>query len=690
MVNFITSFIQQHFNAELVFPAIILIVSVILSLLLRSSGKVKREIALSPLHILIIGAFVSMFALFYAPCKALANSTLTGIADSIVAAAKMFGFNTQASEIRSMLSAAGVELRDFSNAFISVVSVYVPLLTVTAALSIFKDTVTQIKYGLFFWCKAHVFSELNEKSICLAKDIRKNDRTAKIIFTSANRLDDAKNQQGLAAQAKEIGALLTRKSVLDFHHRTHRNPAVYLIDSEETNNIRNCIELYKKYRNKPCNINVFSTLESAETFIDAIDKKDEAKAKIALINHAQIIAYDLLAKYPMFEAAERCNSDTMSVLVIGAQAVGTECAKAALWCGRMNNYKFRLRIIGTEAQKENFTMKYGDLATELEKTGASSDFYFLAADFDRSDFTDTLSLCSDANYIIVATDSDERTINIATLVRKHFAKNKVAAHTYSPENEPTVIPIISNVDYYKVLESIQKNSDICNIFRPYGCYCDIYKVSTITDWPIEKMAEQIHGLYCGDGKANNYHALSQTEKRSNRANAVHAIYKMKDAGIDFCKPDSASSKAKYISCGKAELPEEKLNGYLNTVPDGENKTRLDKLVELEHDRWSVFQVLDGWTSWNTEEINSCLNQENVEHIGQHKLPTARLHGCIIPNEKLRDAGQTLYGDPEYFIVHDRNVTSLIGTNMLDIINRQINATNKDEHILIFVPEEDLI
>ena len=165
---------------------------------------------------------------------------------------------------------------------------------------------------------------------------------------------------------------------------------------------------------------------------------------------------------------------------------------------------------------------------------------------------------------------------------------------------------------------------------------------------------------------------------------------MKDAGIDFCKPDSASSKAKYISRGKAELPEEKLNGYLNTVPDGENKTRLDKLVELEHDRWSVFQVLDGWTSWNTEEINSCLNQENVEHIGQHKLPTARLHGCIIPNEKLRDAGQTLYGDPEYFIVHDRTVTSLIGTNMLDIINRQINATNKDEHILIFVPEEDLI
>lgn len=681
-----------YFDKGAVLPAFILALSLIAGAVFRFSKKINKKFPSLSLYILIAGAFLSSFILFFSPDNLKAEDIAVEFSNAFVSSIKLFGFNFDPLQMRDEIFGKSESIGSLTTIFLSFISVYIPMLTVKVAMNIFNDTATQIKYVLFIRGGAHIFSELNPKSICLARDIRQNDKHAKILFMNVVKTSSEEARKGLLREAKDIGAYTTRKSALDFHYKYRRNPSVYLIDLEETNNTKNGIWLYNKYLEKPCNIHVFSTLESAETFIDAIDKKDGAKAKINLVNLSHIIAYDLMTKYPMYEAADRCDSKTMSVLVIGADATGTECAKAAMWCGRMNNYGFRIRIIGPEEQKEKFSLKYGDIKTESEKAGAYVNYKFLVSDLNGTDFTDSLNRCIDSNYIIVSTGDDEKTISVATHVRKHIIKSKIANGTYSAEKEPVIIPIISNIDYYRVLQSIQKSSDVCDTFIPYGCYCDVCRMSTITNWPIEKTAEQIHGLYYKKDK-NNYHGLKQTEKRSNRANAVHSIYKMKDAGIDLCKSTDNVYKEKLQKSGMVNLPAENLDKYLNSKAEGETKTRLEKLIELEHDRWSVFQLLDGWTSWETDDIIRTLDPDGKnEPVGQHKMPSAMLHGCIIPNDKLRNAGEKLYGNPDYFISHDKEVTSLIGKKIVDIINNQLKATEKenDTHILIYVPKEDCI
>ena len=346
MLDFIVSISDKlAVDEQLTVSLFVFVVFAVLSVFLSLSKNLRSKVIFSPLHFLTAGAFLSAFALFYPVYKATADDILMGAVDAVISTVKMFGFDFRSAALKDLVFGEDVAVKPFSKIYISFISFFVPMLTVTAALNIFKDTAVQIKYALSFGRKVHVFSELNEKSISLARDICQNDRMARIVFTGVNRVGSDEARQGLLGEAKRMNALVTRKPVQGFHCLMHRRPSIYLIDCDETTNIKTGMELYKKHNNRACDIYVFSTLESAETFIDAIDKKDRIKARIHLFNYAQIIAYDILAKHPMFEAADRCNTKTMSVLVIGADTVGMECAKAAMWCGVMDSYEFKLRVI---------------------------------------------------------------------------------------------------------------------------------------------------------------------------------------------------------------------------------------------------------------------------------------------------------------------------------------------------------
>lgn len=689
IVQFKDAFLCENLRFSFAFLLITFFVVVLYSIL-REKKVITRNTVLSPLHYLIIGAFISAFCLFFPVYKQRSN-LFSGIVDSVISTIRMFSFDFRSADIKALIFGENADINFICETYIAFISIFVPILTVVTALSIFKDTVTQLKYGFSFFRNVHVFSELNEKSICLARDIRLNDKSAKIVFTSIDGISGDNSSGGLLSDAKEIKALLTKKSILEFHCLMHKNPYIYLIDNEETNNVKNGIETFSRYQNKSCDIYVFSTLQSSETFIDSIEKNGK-KARINLVNYAQIIAYDILAKYPMYEAADRCNSDTMSVLVIGAGTVGMECIKATMWCSRMNTYKFKLRIIDSECREEQFDACYNDFKSELKKAGITVDYEFCVADIKSSNFVEKLKEYGDSNYIIIATGDDELTINTATKIRKNFIRNAVKYNKSSNECEPVIIPIISNIDYYEVLGSLGENSRMNQVFYPYGCYFDVYKYEVITDWAIERVAKDIHRLYndCYQNDEKSYNQLSQNEKRSNRASAVHSIYKMKDIGIDLCVSSNSKSQKEFEKKGKRILSEEELKAYLNYKDGCEQKSRLEKLYEIEHDRWSVFQILDGWISWSIDDIDKNNRQSKECKNSQiHKLQSGGLHGCIVSYDKLENLGQKLYKDKNKFIEYDKKITSVVGMNLVKIINERLkwSGEQSEPHILMYVSEE---
>ncbi len=665
---------------------ILLIATFILSFGLSLTKVTRKETGLKWIHFLAVGTFFSALVIFIPKC--MEDKDFLGFVDAVIRTAKMFTFEHTASENQAFLFGENAELEGCARNYLSVITVFTPAVTVTAVLSLFKDTMAQLRYGLLFPIKAHVFSELNDRSICLAKDIRNHERFSQIVFTGVEKDFFEKDSDGLLSQAEDLRAIITRKTILDFHCFMHLRPNIYMIDNEELNNVKSGIDIYNRHIKKTCKIHVFSTLESAEIFIDSVDKN--GKAKIDLVNYSHIVAYDLLINHPMYAAAEKCGSKTMSVVVVGAGTVGMECAKAAMWCGRMDNFDFKIRIIDAEDKESFFISRYGDFKEELKKAGLSVDCKFLKADVNGAEFEDKLNECLDANYIVVSTGNDERTINTASAIRKHFIRTAVKNGNYCEEKEPTIIPIITQKANHEAMLNIQKRSDVYKSLCLFGSFSDVYCLKTIEKWPIECIAKEVNRIYSNINNApkSGLHTISQTKIRSNHATAVHAVYKLKDAGVDLhkCSPDDSEIAEKYAKMGKAELKPEYLRNYLGMIIDGENRTRFEKLSELEHNRWSVFHLLDGWKSWSIDEIRKTLNKTDKSEK-EHRLYQALLHGCIVPYDELKKVGKELYNDSNKFIKNDMDINKNLLPKIPQIFTQLLKTSCDKAEIKLFVPQE---
>ncbi len=650
----------------------------------RKTGKKKIWI-FTPMQVFYAGIAVSAFMLWCYSCFKSSNNCILAGLDSIAATAKMFGFDTRASDFVEKIF-GDEPVHWLKKAYVSLIAILVPGLTVRAVFSIFKETYNRLVY-FFKSGNSHIFSELNEKSLCLARDIRNRDRKAVIVFADAHRNSSKKENQGLFGDAEELKAILTKRSVYDFNlflqrplvFKNEREYTLYLIDEEETDNVKIGINLFNTYHKKNLTINVFSSLESSEAFVDdavALYSDDESvKAKLNLVNQAQIIAYDLLLKHPMYVAADRCNSKTISVMVVGTSSIAMECFKAAMWCGVMRNYKFKIRIVDSQENKTRFDYRFADIAEEFKKAGVEIDFDYIPAQINSAGFTDAVKSCRDANYIIVATDNDELTINTASVVHREIIREQVRRDEYVSGAEPTIIPVICNIDYYEAFVASNKNANLTDVFYPCGCYCDIYKTDTINDWVVDKMGSVIDALYNGKREPDiKYYSLAQTKKRSCRANAVHTIYKLKDIGIDICLSNNKNRivELKIKGKNKLELIElDKLDDYISKLQIGEDNA-VTFMNKLEHDRWSIFQVMDGWKSWNIDGILSVYGpkprKKKQQHVG------AKLHGCLMPYDGLGQLGEVLFNDSDEFIKYDRRVVEFVGTDMIKQMNEYLKNT----------------
>ena len=641
----------------------------------------------------MIGVFISAFMLFLKVCEP-SEGLFTKITQSVIDSMRLFTFELRLPELREMVFSRNNDLLDvkssgfelvfssakdllttengcwLSNLYLSFMALLAPACTVVAAVSLFlNDLFVQLKYILPFR-KVFVLSELNEKSLCLAKDIRKNHPLSLIIFTSVRKNDAENDFDDLLSQVKEINAKTTKKSVTGFHFLLHKTPHIYLIDKEEKDNVKNGKSLFKKYRKKNIIINVFSTLKSAETFINDIDKED-ARAEINLIDPAQIIAYSLLMEKPMFEAADACGSDTMSVLVVGAGYVGMECAKAAMWCGVMDSLKFKIRIIDKEDREKEFDSEIVGFRNNLKRVGLDFDYNFYQADVNDKWFIRLLETCRDANYIIVGLGDDELTINTYKKIRQFYLRQAVDSGNYSLEKMPVIIPIIRSKAYKELIKKGEKEK-----FYSTGCNADIFREKFIDEWAVEKFAEKINKHYNNSDdqskkktERNKYKSIEQTKIRSSRASAVHSVYKLRDMGI----------RLELIEKGIENdgLTKEDLDSYLHSP---ENISRYEALTATEHNRWCVFQLLDGWTGISLDDIKKVNNVRIIENEKEkHKFIDAGMHATIVKNDELEKVGLELYNNKDKFIENNKKVIEFLGSEMIDAMKE---AYNKDVKIYI--------
>lgn len=634
---------------------VMLVLYFVIRNLLKKQVLHTKPLLLKNTNLIAYAVAISLFIYFWVNSPDKENRELQIFADSIVKTIKTFGVDLLSDETDLNFSINASIGNKVDYVFFTLLRICAPILTLRAALSIFKDTFTQLKYFYSFYREVHIFTELNEKSVSVAKDILKNNNnffSPLIIFENCKKKDEDIDDS-LLSEVKKLNAMMTKKHITDFHLTAFRkkSTSVYFIDENDQNNIKNTTTLHERYKNQNFNFYVFTTLSSSEFFIDSI-YKENSKISIHLVNQPLIIAYNLMFRKPLFTGADKQNSDKINLLVVGAGRIGMECVKTAMWCGVMQKFSFKIRIVDSVDREPEFYSAYPNFDKDLKNAKINIDKKFIHTDINSTDFIKTLDELNDSNYIIVATGDDELTINTAIKIRTQLVRSSIISNAYSAKNSPVIVPVILNDNYFEVFSQYVRNNKDTDVFYPFGNNSFVFSQSNIKNWIIDDLAKEYHNIYNNlpvNYSSSDYHKAKEKEKRSNRAAAIHTIYKLRDLGIFYCLNDDEKQIQKFIDEKKVRINDiAEIDKIFQSLSDERNYLRY---IDTEHKRWTIFSIMDGLSYWSLEQIKNTrladraksnfVPKDGVTNIKIHQLSEGALHGCITETGNLYQLSKTI-------------------------------------------------
>ena len=640
-----------------------------------------------------------------------------------------------------------------------VLSLLAPMCTATVLYSLLQTVFNRVRLTFSTNCPVCYFSELNERSLTLAKTLNKPDPSqkvkkpkTKIVFCKVS------GHSPLQAEAQAMGAVVVDDPIhlINLPDATVRQVRVFLIDDNEENNIQTLLKMQRKLYRKETDVPktesdktesgkpaahapesdflVFSTQESAELVYDQVVQgldKSRLAYDVHLINETRQVAHKLLMDHPLYEAAEACSQDQISLLVVGCGYLGTQILKAAILCGLMDSYRFDVQVIDDQAQQleQQFLHEHPFLAetsdifpakSNPQEPGNPNPKYpaltpvFHSANVCTKAFDDVLkNHCARCNYIVVATGNDQLNVTTAEYLRRWYTQ-QVLMDPDTKNTSPLIFAAVRSPERHKALKTLENTPGYCGQFHLFANNMDIYSARWVLERPLDTAAAMFNSCYVQS--ANPYEArtllnwnethrreskkallrLPIMRQRSNQMTALHSLYKLQD--LLHWDANRKGTKAPLLKDCAGEHAVDTFFHLAHLL----NLHKAD-MMDLEHRRWTLFHALCGWKEFKKEHILKLLNSETVPSVQPddiHKSSVARLHGCMIPTDRLNALSDDLYEATKIrknFVDNDElmclvglfawlevSVDPQVADDLLAGLWSQVTIKNADERLLPWI------
>lgn len=456
-----------------------------------------------------------------------------------------------------------------------------PVLTFGVVLSFFKNVTAYNKYLLGCKKDAFIFSELNERSLALARSLKKNNPKRMIVFTDVFEKNEEESYE-LVEHARALGALCFQKdiAVVNFAmHAVDTEMAFFIIGEDSGENTKQAITLIRKYRDRErTSVYVVSTGVDSELLLSTTEK---GKVKVRRINEVQALISRTLYDegFRIFESAQ---DGTISAVIVGMGQYGTEMTKALSWFCQMDGYRLEMNVFD---KKKNSKGRLSALCPDLMKQPYNGDFstageahYKISVHGDvhaeTKEFLDQLREIPKPTYVFVALGNDEKNIEMAVRIRVWLAKFGCW---------PVIDAIVYNTDKNRALQGIQNSSGQEYDIHFIGDLETSYSEKVILDSDVEAEALKRHLRW---GKEEAFWKY-EYNYRSSMSSAIHKKMKI------LCKIPGADKPA-------------------------EERTQEEREVMrvLEHNRWNAYMRSEGYTF---DEVRNNL---------------AKTHHCLVEFDKL--------------------------------------------------------
>lgn len=389
----------------------------------------KNKAGIKPIYILIAGIFLSIFSiLLYVDFKPETNGFRSTGLIALFHSIQIMLLGYDFEFIQAKITMATVPYSDLLFAYIALLFVLGPIYTFGFVLSFFENISANIKCFLKRNCDIYVLSDLNIKTLPLAKSIRQKDKSALIIFTNVfSNLNE--QEYDLLEDAKSINAITFKKDICDFNfsfHSKNSKMTFFIIADDESLNLDISLNIIDKFNNrKNTELYVFSTSNEGELLLDSVD---DGAMKVRRINENRSFAYSMIYNHPITEQYTKQGEDKIiSTLIVGFGGYGTEITKSLLWCGQLPGYYTEINVIDKNPLTETqFTAECPEIMKlnnnkEVGEAKYSLNFYS-GVDITTNEFIETISKLCNTSIIYVSLGNDELNIETAIKLRIHFER----------------------------------------------------------------------------------------------------------------------------------------------------------------------------------------------------------------------------------------------------------------------------
>ena len=562
--------------------------------------------------------------------------------------------------------------------YTALLNVAAPLIGGAFVLEVLAELSPSLRMMLCLRADRYYFSELNDNSLSLAKELA--GPGILLIFTDVSR--DGVNSE-LVSQAKGLGAVCLKEDLLSIPSPdlSSSKTKLFLIDTSETANLEALTSLLSSLKSSSpktsgadtrgktgsAEIYVFSTdreysnLDEEIAFIvnRLFDGEDASRApRIIPVNGIRNMVLKLFTDVPLFEPLigsqdpGKGEDKQLNLTIIGSGSIGTEAFLNAYWCGQMLGCRLHITVISKEKRNAHssfpgegdFEGRINSINPEIfmtadpsspllkynKKNGTNPPYFsydYIEADV-LSGELDSGVCCeavSDTDYFIVAIGTDELNFELADKLRRAVG----ARHLYDDGHRNTVISYaVYSSELSRALNKEKRHKyrpseGACDVYmHAFGCLDEVYSRKTVM---------------LGGWQINEYSDIYSVQ--SDSARRIHRRYAEYSAGFHT---ESFFTSA---NDGIFTLPAEEYLVFVKN-PEAEpprggtgRQSMLNDLAWLEHRRWNAYMRSRGFRNPRDKFGKGFEQYCNLTGLTDHpekshKYISLRLHPCLVECDKL--------------------------------------------------------
>lgn len=452
--------------------SLLIIVIALLAAFTVKNLRYKKKRLMTPKRILIFGTFLSSFTLLcplYAKSFPQSLGWLDWVKSALLAmqhSIRLFAFDGGYWDVLDSIKDLPDSVRILDTVLGAFLCFFAPLLTVGVILSFFKNASAYVRYRYPFYRHTHVFSELNDRSLALARSIVASYRTnhkfwwfynIAVVFTDVSEKPGSKTAE-LAEDARELGAIIFSKEIGSIRFTSSsskRRINFYLISDDEEKKILHAEGILNEYDYKTVELRIFSDSKRSELLRAA---KEVRNMKAIRVNDIQSLIYhDLdLNGTRLFKNARLQPDGTklISAVIVGLGKYGKEMLKALTWFCQLEGYSIKINVF---EQDKHAAERFRSICPELMddslngKVIPGESRYSITIhdeiDITCDDFISELEKIRDATFVFVSLGGDEINLSVSSRIRSEYAR----MYNMSKEREPDIETVILNSGIRKLM-----------------------------------------------------------------------------------------------------------------------------------------------------------------------------------------------------------------------------------------------